>query len=87
VIGGVFDVDYPRTVLELRDWFHSEQNCRDYQVRLRQRRDLDHDLPVLSLRSMRLRIHVSVQSPDIPIAGPAVLAACAASGRAETNQG
>ena len=27
--------DYPRTVVELRDWFGSEQTCREYLVRLR----------------------------------------------------
>ena len=27
--------DYPQTVLEFRDWFTSEQTCRDYLVRLR----------------------------------------------------
>jgi hypothetical protein len=27
--------DYPQTVLEFRDWFATEQACRDYLVRLR----------------------------------------------------
>jgi transposase-like protein len=27
--------DYPRTAIELRDWFATEQACRDYLVRLR----------------------------------------------------
>jgi transposase-like protein len=27
--------DYPRTALELHDWFPTEQSCRDYLVRLR----------------------------------------------------
>jgi transposase-like protein len=27
--------DYPRDLLEFRDWFHSEEACRDYLIRLR----------------------------------------------------
>lgn len=28
-------VDYPKTIVELRDWFATEDSCRDYLVRLR----------------------------------------------------
>jgi hypothetical protein len=27
--------DYPKDLLEFRDWFHSEAACRDYLIRLR----------------------------------------------------
>ncbi|MSU64019.1 MAG: IS1595 family transposase, partial [Pedosphaera sp.] len=27
--------DYPKTILEFRDWFASEDGCRDYVAQLR----------------------------------------------------
>src|SRR5260370_15540927 len=34
VVAG-FMVEYPRTVLEFRDWFADDEACRDYLARLR----------------------------------------------------
>src|SRR6516225_1699576 len=66
--------EYPRTVLEFRDWFADEVACRDYLARLR--------WPNRQRRAPRLllgRVHLPLQPPHIRIARPRVPATDTAS--------